>query len=142
MMIDSNLLEMSENNDPGYHPLTRYESWLVAVLNQDESNDCIEDIDYLEYHAQTDEVFILLKGEAQLLISGGKDKPEDIRTVKMRPQKCYNVKAGVWHSIVLANGGTVAIVESSDTSRENSVYYHLSADEKTQLIKHDERGRT
>lgn len=133
MIIDDKFLEISENRNAGYHPLTSFQHWLVAVLNQGEDNDSIEDIDFLEYHAGTDEVFILLKGEASLLISGGKDKPEDISLIKMLPLKCYNVKKGVWHSIILQNGGTVAIVENSDTSKDNSKYYFLSYDEKEQL---------
>jgi ureidoglycolate hydrolase len=138
MTIDGKLLEVSQKDDAGYHPLACCESWLVAVLNQGKGNDSLADVTYLEYHAQTDEVFMLLKGEATLLISGGDEKPERISMVKMQPSECYNVKAGVWHGIFLQSGGSVAIVENSDTSRENSEYYYLSEAEKLELIKLDE----
>ena len=137
-MIDDKLLEISENGEGGYHRLSRYGSWLVAVLNQNENYDSIKKVEYLEYHAETDEVFILLKGNASLIISGGKDKPQDIEIIDMKKLKFYNVKKGVWHSIVLKNEGSVAIVENSDTSKDNSAYYYLNYNEKEELVKLNE----
>jgi ureidoglycolate hydrolase len=130
MEISEKLLEITQNTKEGYHPLTEYDKWLVAMLNQGESNDSPEKIEYLEYHALTDEVFILLRGRATLFISEGKDKPEDIKTSVMEPLKVYNVKRGVWHAITLQDNGSVAIIENSNTSRKNSCYYYLSDSEK------------
>ena len=138
MGISPKLLEVTQNTQEGYHPLTEYDSWLVAVLNEGEHNDSLEKVEYLEYHAGTDEVFILLKGSATLLISGGKAEPEDIRKAVMEPLKCYNVKRGVWHAVALSDGGCVAIVENSNTSRKNSCYYHLSAAQKNMLIRSED----
>ena len=135
MDISPKLLEVTQNMQEGYHPLTEYDRWLVAVLNEGELNNSLEKVEYLEYHAETDEVFILLKGSAILLISGGKAEPEDIRKAAMEPLKCYNVKRGVWHAVVVRDGGSVAIVENSNTSRKNSCYYYLSAAQKNILVR-------
>ena len=134
MSIPKELLEVTQNASPGYHPLTRYSEWLVAVLNEGEANNSPDKVKYLEYHAETDEVFILLGGNATLLISGGKDKPQKIEKTDMEPMKCYNVRKGVWHGVVLENGGSVAIVENANTSRENSVYYNLTDAERKTLL--------
>lgn len=134
MEISQELLEITQNTSPGYHPLTQYDKWLVAVLNEGDDNNAFCKINCLEYHAQTDEVFILLKGKATLIVSGGRDKPEKIQKVDIEPLKCFNVKKGVWHSIVLQDGGVVAIVENSNTSKDNSEYYYLSDEEKEMLL--------
>jgi hypothetical protein len=81
---------------------------------------------------------MLLKGRATLLISGGQVKPEEIKKTEMEPLKCYNVKRGVWHAVVLGGGGAVAVVENSNTSRKNSCYYHLSAAQKNMLVRSDD----
>jgi ureidoglycolate hydrolase len=138
MDISPKLLEITQNTQEGYHPLTEYDRWLVAVLNEGEHNNSLEKVEYLEYHAQTDEVFMLLKGRATLLISGGQVKPEEIKKTEMEPLKCYNVKRGVWHAVVLGGGGAVAVVENSNTSRKNSCYYHLSAAQKNMLVRSDD----
>lgn len=66
---------------------------------------------YLERHNLTDETFVLLAGEATLLIG------ENAEQIPLEPLKCYNVKAGVWHNIIVPPGTRVPVVENSDTSR-------------------------
>lgn len=66
----------------------------------------------MERHNQTDEVFVLLDGEATLFV-------EDVVTV-MEKCKVYNVKQGEWHHIVVSPDATVLVVENSDTSAENT----------------------
>ena len=77
-------------------------------------------ISYLERHIETDETFVLLVGEATLLIG------ENVERVPLEMLKCYNVKAGVWHNIILTPGTRVLVVENSDTSRSNTDYLELA----------------
>jgi hypothetical protein len=75
-------------------------------------------------------VFVLLKGRCALIIAGGQDQPDAFSTIAMEPQKCYNIRKGVWHNLILEDDGVVLIVENEDTSRENSAYYTLTGEDK------------
>ena len=56
-------LEIKEYNGEGYDRTHTYGAWRVAFLNHAER---FENTTYLERHLLTDEVFLLLNGEATL----------------------------------------------------------------------------
>ena len=85
--------------------------WCVAFLNH---GDRFAAPTSMERHLKSDEVFVLLAGEATLRIG------EDRRAVKMTPGMIYNVQKGVWHQIFTQPGASCLIVENADTSAENS----------------------
>ena len=85
--------------------------WCVAFLNH---GDRFTAPTYMERHNETDEVFVLLAGEAALLIGEGG------REVKMSVGKIYNVHKGTWHQIVTKPGARCLIVENADTCAANS----------------------
>ena len=60
----------------------------------------------------TDEVFVLLEGQAVLYVEDQKYSME-IGTL-------YNVKQGTWHHIVVSEDATVMVVENSNTCAENT----------------------
>jgi len=111
-------LDVLEHTGDGYRRLVDGPKWTLACLNYaerfDEANLC-----RLERHLLTDETFVLLTGEATLLVGENADR------VPMRPLKFYNVRAGVWHHILVTPGTRVLIGENSDTSRDNSEYMEL-----------------
>jgi len=111
-------LEIFEYEGDGYDPTMSFENWRVAIANFGKKFDR-ESYNMLERHMLTDEVFVLLKGEASLII--GKDRKE----YKMEPCKIYNVKAGVWHNVLIEKGAKVLIVENHDTCDENSEEFYF-----------------
>ena len=108
-------LEIAEYNGEGYEPTFHFKTWRVAFLNHDAKGNK-EGITYLERHNETDEVFVLLQGEATLLI--GEDPEEEV----MEKNKIYVVKQAVWHSIYMTEDAKLLIIENQDTSPENSEY--------------------
>ncbi len=106
-------LDILEYTGEGYNRTLSYGGWRVAFLNYAPHFD---NITYLERHLLTDEVFVLLAGEATLLIG------ERGECVPLQPCRLYNVKAGTWHNIRVSRDARVLVVENSDTSRENSEY--------------------
>lgn len=114
-----NGLDIITYDGEGYLRLVNNEKWAFAGLNWaprfDESN-----LAELERHNLTDEVFILLQGSATLLIG------EKAERVEMQPLRYYNIHAGVWHHILVSKDARVLVVESSDTSKENTDYLNLS----------------
>ena len=114
MLTKSNeYLEVYEYTGDGYERTMHFESWRVAFLHHEERFDKITK---LERHALTDEVFVLLKGSATLIL-GEEQKKED-----MQPYKIYNVKKNVWHAIKVSKDAKVLIVENHNTSLENTFY--------------------
>jgi len=111
-------IEIFEYDGVGYNPTMHFESWRVAIANFGEHFDK-DRYNYLERHLLTDEVFVLLSGNA-VLITG-----TDFSETPLTPNKIYNVKKGAWHALLMEKDAKVLIVENHDTARENSEYYYF-----------------
>lgn len=125
-------IEVSFYNDDGYKPVVDYESWRVAVLNYCEELE-IDNLVNMQKHNESDEVFILLKGECTLFTGGLGEELNDIDGIKMVPLQLYNVKRGVWHTHTLEKDGSVLIVENRNTCDDNSPKLLLKKEEVQQL---------
>lgn len=112
-------LEMAGADKGGYEVLARYQGWRVAVITYAEKFDQ-KNLYRLERHMETDEVFVLMDGEATLYI-GSAGAP-----VKMDPYAAYNVKCGIWHNISVSADAKVLICENIDTAPENTEYMEWS----------------
>jgi mannose-6-phosphate isomerase-like protein (cupin superfamily) len=131
--MDEKLLEIREYTGPGYRPVIDFETWRVAILNYlDEIHP--ERIDSVERHNETDEVFVMLKGQGILFLGEGEVQVERIYPEVMESGKMYNVKRGVWHTVVLSRDGSVLIVENRNTSRENSDYSLLEPKQQSLIF--------
>lgn len=111
-------LDILDYTGVGYQPVHDFGSWRVAYLNFHESYTP-ETMRYIERHNETDEIFILLNGEATLLIG------EERAPVPMEKYKTYNVKKGVWHNVYLSEDAKILIVENCNTSEANSDYLYF-----------------
>ena len=79
----------------------------------------------VERHNQTDEVFVLTNGRGVLFI----DTDDAIQAIDMQPGVIYNVTRGTWHGVLGTHDASWLIVESSDTTAENSDYRQLDKKE-------------
>lgn len=115
-------LDILEHNGEEYLRLVNNAKWTLASLNWaprfDEAN-----ITELERHILSDETFVLLQGSATLLM-GEKAEP-----VKMESLKYYNVRAGIWHHIIVSKDARVLVAESANTSKDNTEYLSLKTGE-------------
>ena len=109
-------LDVIDYEGKGYKPVVKFEAWRVAFLNYDTHFDKIMK---LERHMETDEVFMLLEGEATLVI--GLEKS----LVPMEKHKIYSVKKGTWHNIKVSENAKVFIVENDDTTVNNTEYVYF-----------------
>lgn len=112
-------IEVKEYTEPGFKEQIDYNGWRVAIANYMPSLE-IQNINFLERHLKTDEVFVLINGNAGLLVGVDKER------IKMEPGKLYNVKAGTWHRIYMQAGAKVVIVENADTGKANTEYRYFS----------------
>ena len=111
-------LDILEHSGTEYRRLVNNAKWTLASLNWaprfDEGNIC-----ELERHNLTDETFVLLHGKATLLVGEKADR------VEMEPLKYYNVRAGIWHHIVVSEDARVLVAENANTSKDNTEYLSL-----------------
>ncbi|MGN0351301.1 MAG: cupin domain-containing protein [Roseburia sp.] len=133
MQMKEEQIEIVEFQKSGYLPLVDYETWRVAVLKFCDDLK-IENIKTMQKHMETDEVFILLKGQCTLYLGGSGEQPDRIEKVTMLPGKVYNIKKGVWHNHTMDEQGEVVIVENSNTSDDNSPITELTKEQLQQLI--------
>ena len=128
------LIEVNQYKLDGYKPVVDYKSWRVAILNY-----CEEllpgSIDKMQRHAETDEVFVLLKGRCILFVAEGEQEIGAIHAQDMEPLKVYNIKKSVWHTHTLSEEAVVLIVENRDTDLANSPEKNLSQEQQKKLEK-------
>ncbi|MBT4001939.1 MAG: hypothetical protein HON98_01540 [Chloroflexi bacterium] len=129
----NNLIEIKYYEGEGYQPLVDFENWRVAILKYiDELLP--ENIDFMECHNETDEVFILINGRCILFLSDVEDgKIINIHPVNMESGKFYNIKKKVFHTHTLSEDAEVVVVENQNTSSINSQKIFLSRDEVLEL---------
>jgi ureidoglycolate hydrolase len=124
-MMDKKLLQIEAYDGIGYKPLIDFGTWRVAYLRF--IDELIpENIHRLERHVETDEVFVLLSGQAVLFIGDGDAEIEKLYYEVMQPNKLYNVSQNVWHACVLSRDATILLVENRDTGFENTDYIDLN----------------
>ena len=130
------MIEIKNGNLNGYNRVIEYDKWLVANLSACQDTK-LEAITSFQKHFETDEVFILLKGKACLIVlEGDKFDVNKLHFINMEPNKFYNIKKGFYHQHVLSDDANLCIVENSNTDDElNSHRIHLTEDEINEFIK-------
>ena len=134
--MEDQLLVIREYQGEGYRPLIDFGAWRVAILRW-EPGSRAEEIQSMERHTQTDEVFVLLEGKATLILGGKGGNIEGIFPQVMEIGKVYNVKQHVWHTAILSWDASILIVENQDTGSENSEHCNLSEKQKKDLQRID-----
>jgi len=133
MKNKSDLIEIKEYSGEGYKSIIDYDTWRVALLKYCEEL-LPNEIDKMQRHDETDEVFVLLQGKCILFLADGEDKVGKIIAEDMQPLKIYNIKKSVWHSHTLSKDAVVLIVENVDTTIKNSPEIGLNKNEQNKLI--------
>ncbi len=136
--MDEKMLEIREFTGAGYMPLIDYGTWRVAILRY--IDELIpEQIERVERHKETDEVFVLLFGQAVLFMGEGETKIEKLIPVVMEPGKMYNVKRNAWHVAVLSQDASILLVENRDTGKANTDYAPLSPELRQLVVETSQR---
>ncbi len=124
------MIEKYYHEKEGYNPFLIREGWQVAQLNYLPKHG-FDDIDNVEVHQSTDEVFILFKGKAVLIAADIQEM--QFECVNMKPGVTYNIPAGVWHNIAMDKDAEMIIVEKSYTHKHDCDYKLLNEEEKQRL---------
>ncbi len=131
--MDESLLEIRSHEGEGYKPLVDFGSWRVAVYRTPNGPDS-GSLQRMERHLETDEVFVLTKGEGTLVLGGNGHELGPLARKKMDIGTIYNVKRCTWHTVVLNREASLLIVENRDTGDHNSEQVMLLAEQKQILL--------
>ncbi len=115
-----------EFNGEGMARVFENEKWTVGIKNWKPAND-VSGIDCLERHNQTDELFVLISGKCTLVFANEKDGELEFESVKMEPNKVYNIPATLWHNTITEKDTKMILIEDSNTSMDNSDIFELNA---------------
>lgn len=114
------LYDIFEAGSAGYHKLFHHQSWRVAILNYIDDL-APEKMHALEAHMETDEVFVLLEGDAVLVLGRcHQGDIEDFECVRMQPGQVYKIPKGVYHTLTMTKNAKVLIIEEENTCPDNS----------------------
>ena len=126
------LCEIVDCGPAGYSPLVDHGSWRVASLRPLLPLP-LEQLEVVERHTESDEVFVLIEGEVILEIAGRGPKPGSIRPLRMARGKLYNVRRDTWHTALPGRDSLVPVVENRDTGAANTQQAQLSPSQRSRV---------
>lgn len=124
--VPAALVEIGAYFGDGYRPVLDFHGWRVAMLRYVADLDASQ-FQRVERHLQTNEVFILTAGAADLIVCEGDRAPGAAHVFPMRPNVACNIQQAVWHQIVMTSDAHVILFERTDTTVANSEYAELPA---------------
>ena len=127
--MEEELLQIRDHQGEGYRPLVDFANWRVAMLLP-ETQQASEEFPSMERHLETDEVFVLTRGKATIIVGGNGPQPGEIAAQGMVVGKIYNIRKGAWHTASLSPDASVVIIENRDTTEQNSEYAALTAEQR------------
>jgi ureidoglycolate hydrolase len=130
--MDEQLLEIRQYSGEGYQPLIDFGNWRVAILRWKDAS-LPRNIEFMERHTQTDEVFVLLEGQATIILGGNSGSVDNIHPQEMEQSKLYNVKLNVWHTVLLSRNTSILVVENRNTGENNTEFYQLNVAQRQEL---------
>ncbi len=92
-----------------------------------------EQIEVVERHTGSDEVFVLLEGKVVLVIAGRGAKPGPIQGLGRTLRKLYNVRRATRHTALLGRDFVVLVVENRDTGAANTQRARLSPSQRARV---------
>lgn len=119
------LVEIGESFAQAYAPVLDFDGWRVAMLRHF-SVVSAETFHRAERHRNTNEVFILTAGTADLIVFEGDERPGAPHVIPMTPSVAYNVGRSVWHHVVMSPEAHIVLFERSDTGLETTDYADLA----------------
>ena len=128
-----NKMEILSYTDNGWKVVTESGEWRIGYLNYCDAFSK-EQLNCYERHHDTDEVFVLLKGEATLFIGDGDKEFGCVSAWKMELGKLYNIKKMAWHTQIMSPDCSILVIENRDTGLHNSDVVQFGANFRKELI--------
>lgn len=111
-MLIKNKIEQS-----GFNRFIWNEHFITAFITRSEAySDGLVKI--MKRHNDTDEVFVLLKGNATLLTQ--EELGTECLVTKLEPLTAYTVKSGTWHHLAASEDAALFVTESGALDPKNT----------------------
>jgi hypothetical protein len=127
------LVEIGSFFGEGYRPVLDFHGWRVAMLRFIDGVQP-EAFHRVERHRETNEVFILTAGRADLIVCDGDTPPGEAFVTPMELNVAYNIGQSVWHEVVMSPDAHIVLFERTDTADANSDFAALSADQIASIV--------
>jgi ureidoglycolate hydrolase len=101
--------------------------WTVGIKNYKPAND-IANINCIERHNQTDELFVLLCGNCVLVYATQENGKFIFKALKMEFNKVYSIPQSLWHNTITQPDTKMILIEDSSTGMSNSDVMNLTND--------------
>jgi len=133
--IPQHLLTVGRSFEQTYKPVLDFEGWKVAMLRY---FDVVEPERFyrVERHWNTNEVFILTAGKADLILFDGDEQPTEMYVLPMELNVAYDIQKSVWHHVVMTEDAHIILLERSETGEETTDYFELPKEEITKAKSH------
>jgi hypothetical protein len=125
--VPTTLVEIGEYFGVGFQPVLNFEGWRVA-MKRAADNTSPAKFHSVDRHNETNEVFVLTTGQAEMLLMEGGNAPTAFHLFPMELNVAYSVQAEAWHHVFMSDDAHIIVFERSNTSRENSDHFELDAD--------------
>lgn len=116
----------------GMGPVYKNDQWMVGIKNFKPAN-AKENMDSLERHNETDELFVLIEGTCTLIYANETEKGLDFGSVVMERGKVYSIPATLWHNTVTIPETKMILIEKPGTCADNSDFLTLTEGQKEAL---------
>jgi len=116
----------------GMNPVYKNGKWMVGIKNFKPAN-AIKNLDSLERHNKTDELFCLLEGSCTLIAANETKDGLAFEATVMERGTVYSIPAGLWHNTVTTPGTKMALIEAPDTGMDNSDVISLSDAQREEI---------
>jgi hypothetical protein len=138
--LPSRLVEVGSYFAEGFRPVLEFHGWRVAVLHYIDGTQP-KAFRRVERHRETNEVFILTAGQADLMVCDGHAQPGEAFVTAMEHNVAYNIGQSVWHDVVLSPDAHIILIERANTSFANSDAVDLPPDQIAAIAAHFRVGR-
>ena len=109
----------------GFNRFIWNEHFITAFITRSEAySDGLVKI--MKRHNDTDEVFVLLKGNATLLTR--EELGTECLVTKLEPLTAYTVKSGTWHHLAVSEDAALFVTESGALDPKNTDTADVSAE--------------
>ena len=125
--VPKKLVEIGEYFGVGFQPVLDFEGWRVAMKRYGEGTQAAK-FHSVDRHNETNEVFILTEGKAEMLLMEGEGQPTNFHLFPMELNVAYSVQQSAWHHVFMSEDAHIIVFERSNTSRENSDHAELDAE--------------
>lgn len=109
-------------NKPGFDIVIKNERFQCAFITYSDIYAC-GPIKEMKRHNITDEIFVLLNGEATLFIY---EEGREIEKTVLEKNKAYNVTKGTWHYLAVSDDACLFVTERSDCVKEDTEILNFS----------------